>query len=164
MNIETNHSIIETEIKEIFTTYRSQHTLLTQLVTVFIIANVTVVGFVLKNDNVELLFLGAIFPILIIIVRIKTNQLMTPIIYSGISLESKFNVEMDWVISTYTELTYPKSYLKIKEILKIEEKSIRILELKKMNSGIRMIFTKNNFTVTIISILAAIIQLLIPIC
>lgn len=72
---------IEAELKEAFSTYRTQYTLLTHLITIFVIANVTFIGFSLKNTEMsEIIMLGAVVPFLILITKVKSGQLILPIL------------------------------------------------------------------------------------
>ncbi|WP_299229731.1 hypothetical protein [uncultured Psychroserpens sp.] len=71
-------------------TFRTQISLLIQIITVLVVGNITVVGFAFQNISSTLLFVGAVFPIAIIIASRLTKKLMNPIIENCLEIEQKY--------------------------------------------------------------------------
>lgn len=155
---------VDTQVKEAITTFRTQQTLQTQLLTVLIIANATFIGVGIRySDEPHIFMFGCIFPILILISRLMSEKLMLPVIYSAVSLEHEYETKSDWLATTYFQSLYPNKWLEIQRILKIPRRDDRMEELKKANKSSTMIFAPSNRLVTYVCIFFAIAQLILPI-
>ena len=123
-------SFIEKELGEALNTYRIQHTLVVQLTTAMLIINVSVIGFALERCNPYLIIIGGICQLIVIIIRIKSYQLMIPIIYSAIHLEKIVKQpNIDWLMSTYAAIISPKLYIDFEILSLIPDKKDRIDKL-----------------------------------
>jgi len=75
--------IIEIELQELFTTFRTQFSLVVQAVA----ANVAFVGYSLTVDKPEIILIGAIFPLALLVVISRGTGFMIPILLSALELE-----------------------------------------------------------------------------
>lgn len=71
-------------------TYRAQFTLLVQIATVLVIADVTIVGYAITERIASLLLIGALFPLGILYSIYAVYRLTLPVVYTIISLENKY--------------------------------------------------------------------------
>lgn len=157
---EQSNSIIEKEIIEALSTYRTQYTLMTQIVTVIILANVSIIGFALTSNKYELLYLSAFFPILILFVRAKSEQLMLPVVYVAFQLEQSLRTDKDLLATTFLATTYSTSFKDFEKINKLTSKNDRMKALQKLiSSQYFMLFRQSNLLVTVLCICATIFQL-----
>jgi len=132
---DETRSLIEKEIIEALSTYRTQLTLLTQIVTVIILANVSLIGIAMTSNKFSLFYLEASCPLLILFVRIKSSQLMLPIAYTAYHLEQKLGKNnIDWLATTYISTNFSGSYVLLKAINEKETHQERINELKKIST------------------------------
>jgi len=65
-NENTNTAFLIMQYEQAMETFRHGVTSLAQLVTVFVLADITLIGFAIDNQIAGIIFLGALFPIFII--------------------------------------------------------------------------------------------------
>ena len=83
-------------------TFREQFSLLIQIATVLVIANVTVGGYAISEKIAGLLFFTALFPFSILFVSSGIRRYMLPIVYTAVAIEHKYGQdEIDWLASTF---------------------------------------------------------------
>ncbi len=156
--------ILEKEIAEAFSTYRMQFTLFTQLLTVVAVANVTIIGFAISSKNLNILFIGSACPILILLIKIRSEQLMFPIVYSAYHLEQKLGFKnIDWLAGTYIS-TFVESHDKI--LWQINQKKTQEERMAFLKERCRVrhykLFSKQRFISSSFIFLCCAIQLFIP--
>jgi len=154
-------SIIEKEITEALSTYRTQFTLMIQIITVIILANVSLIGFAISSEKKSLFYLAALCPILVLFVRMKSGQLMLPIIYSAYHLEQKLgNRNVNWLATTFIAITFNRSYKLLQEIDKKETHEERIKALQRINKWYHYtLFSQSNLLITILCFATAVFEI-----
>jgi hypothetical protein len=164
MDLQTK-SLIEKEITEALMSYRTSYTLLTQFITVLLIANVSILGFAFDSHNSALFFLGSICPIIILFIRLKVGQRMLPIIYTAFHLEQKLCKEnIDLLSTTYIETAFSSSYKPLQRINYLETHEERMKELKKIiNSYHYVLFNRTFLFGTIAYICMSIFQIILSV-
>jgi len=70
-------------------TFRHGVTSLAQLVTVFVLADITLIGFAIDNQIAGIIFLGVLFPLFIINSASVVGKLLTPTIFTAYCIEQK---------------------------------------------------------------------------
>jgi len=163
---EQTNSSLEKEIAEAFSTYRTQFTLLTQIVTVIILANISIIGFAISSSKraTFLFILAAVCPMIILIVRIISGQLMLPIIYSTYHLEKKLkNQNIDWLATTFISTTFSELLHTFELIDEKESREERMEELRRISKRhyIHSLFDRSNLFVTSICFMASIFQIIL---
>lgn len=81
--------VYKLQYQQALDTYRTQFTLLINILTIFIIANVTLIGFAVDKKSSLMLLTGAIFPLAIHFAYRTIKELMKPIILTAIYFEKK---------------------------------------------------------------------------
>ncbi len=124
--------LVEIEIAEALDTYRTQHTLLVQLVTVLIIINASIIGIAIEKSNFHLVLVGGFCQLAILFTRMKAYQMMIPIMYSAYHLEEKSESKnTDWIILTFMATTFEHIFKDFQRINEITDRSERLSELRK---------------------------------
>jgi hypothetical protein len=67
MENEKNSQFLRQQLDQAIQTYRSALTVLVQIMTVLIVANVTVWGYAINYKIAGMIFIGAVFPLLTVI-------------------------------------------------------------------------------------------------
>ena len=131
----SNSQFVISQIEQSVGMYRALATLLVNILTILIIANITLVGYALSSKASGFLFIGSLFPIVMLYLIHKFNILMFPFLYTTIQFEQQFNINsLDWALSTFLSLTVSVETLdQIKKVSLIHLQSERIKELKKLN-------------------------------
>ena len=89
------------EPEQAISAYRAQYAQFVQMTTVLIVANVTIIAYAATTKIAGILFIGAIFPILMFYTHNRTNKMMLPMLYTAIGLENKYGKgSSDWLITT----------------------------------------------------------------
>jgi hypothetical protein len=86
-NKDVNNDLIKIQYQEGVTTFRTQISLMIQIITVLAIGNITVVGFAFQNKSSSLLFVGSIFPIFVITITKIVKRLISPILQTCCEIE-----------------------------------------------------------------------------
>jgi len=126
------------QLRESIETFRTQFNLLIQLLTVLVIANVTILGFAISNKIAGIIFIAAVIPLIMILIILGSEKYMLPIIYTAISLEEK-NGERntDYLASTFVAAIISVEFNKeLREISLIENSDDRLNTLKKQKMKI----------------------------
>lgn len=124
------------QLQEVFTTYRTQYTLLIQIMTVLLVADVTVIGYSIHEKMCGVIFIGVVFPIMMMLVRRTIRRSMIPILFTGLTLENKYgSPDNDWLISTYLNFNHGSSFVQLLlEINTLKTKEEKIQQLKFVHS------------------------------
>ncbi|MFQ5631428.1 MAG: hypothetical protein ACE5I1_21860 [bacterium] len=83
--IHTEFSLLE--LQEAINTFRTGLSVLVQIVAVLVVANVTILGYAMSEKITGVIFLGAIIPLLIIIITRIVSNLLVPAVYTAYSIE-----------------------------------------------------------------------------
>ncbi|MCC6602131.1 MAG: hypothetical protein IT327_02915 [Anaerolineae bacterium] len=78
---------VEVELKEALATFRSQFTLLVQVLAALLAANVAYLGYALQLEKAAIIAIGAVFPLAVLVVFFRAKKLMSPILFSAVNLE-----------------------------------------------------------------------------
>jgi len=130
----TDAEFVRMQLEQSIETYRTQFTLLIQTVTVLFLGNVTLVGYALSTQRAGILFIGPLFPIMILYIIYRINKLMIPIVYTAVRLEQTYGEPgMDWLASTFTATSSSAKAISIvKEIAAEQDYSHRIGRLRRV--------------------------------
>lgn len=114
---------------------RSHYAILIQIATALIIANLTIVSYASTVKNGGIILICSFFPSVIIFLIYFFSKMITPLIYSAISIEKYFNLpKVDWVASTYYTIFYNHDMVeKIETIIDIINNNDRMNVLSKIN-------------------------------
>lgn len=113
MNQDKKFDLVLIQYQESSNTFRTQVTLVVQIITALIIANITLAGFAFENKSALLLILGAFFPLTILLLVFFAKRLMTPFIENCISIEKKYLNEKDTkMITDFVKKTQKKKVQK----------------------------------------------------
>ena len=123
------------QLQQALETYRAQWVLAVQMVSVVALANLTLAGYGVSSKAAGAVMICAIFPLLIITILRRANQLMIPIIYAAISVEAKVGGPTDdWLMTTYVGFARSDGYLaKMKEVASIEDEGERLRQLRELS-------------------------------
>ncbi|MBK6784886.1 MAG: hypothetical protein IPG79_14830 [Saprospiraceae bacterium] len=152
--------IIEKQLSEGVNTIRTQMTLLTQIVTIILLCNISVIGYALNSSKYHLIAFGSVFPILILFVRHISYRLMLPFFYCTYKIENESESEdNNFIVLTYVrvaEITLSKEF---DRIINLKDKFDRIAEIKKLKSIKYSSLMSGNIDVTILCFVVSLIQL-----
>ena len=90
---DTSFAIMQ--VKEAIETYRSQFSLLIQILTVFVVADVTIIGYGVSNQIAGMGVVGAFIPLMMMFVISGAGRFMLPVIFTAVSIERKFAKQND---------------------------------------------------------------------
>jgi hypothetical protein len=123
---------IRMQLEQSIETYQTQFSLLIQAITVLVLGNVTVAGYALSTQRASILFIGSLFPMMILYVTYRINKLMIPIVYTAVSLEQKYGgPRMDWLASTFLATAVSADAVSIlREISAEQDCALRIGRLR----------------------------------
>ena len=121
------------ERAELFETYRSSFRVLISTITFLTTANVTVIGFAVSNRSAILIFLGSLFPVLLLIGFFMFSRVYGAIFFSGMRVNDRDGDQGSLFFSSSLLLAKPELYYELKSIVKIDdddEQLDRLLTLK----------------------------------
>lgn len=134
IQIDNESEFVNIQINQALETYRNQFNLSVQALTVFVVANVTILGFAISNQIAGLLLVDALIPLLMTFIARAADKLMLPVVYVAISLEAKYGKpNTDWLASTFVSNSLSIQYIKrIREISEIDDFEERTERLKRL--------------------------------
>ncbi|NOS84795.1 MAG: hypothetical protein HOP31_06620 [Ignavibacteria bacterium] len=161
-----DRAIIEKAANEALATYRTQYTLMTQIMTLFVVVNFTIIGVAFNIKEPLIFYAGAFCTFLILFGRGLSGQGMFPIVYSAVHLEQKLClVNTDMIVTTFVRNTFPKWYEIIMDVISIDDKDERMNKLKKLSRMRNLIWFKPYHSIlTYLCLLGIIIQIGLAIC
>ena len=108
--------------------------------TLFVVADVTVVGFAISSQIAGIIFIGTLFPILIYYAMNRIYSISIPILYTAIYIENKFGGnQVDWLASTYITYVNSVAHLdKIRGICNISDPTERAKQLRSLKAHVLM--------------------------
>jgi len=89
-----------TQYEQAMETFRHGVTSLAQLVTVFVLADITLIGFAIDNQIAGIIFIGALFPLFIMNSASVVGKLLAPTIFTAYNLEQKCGAEIGGLMHT----------------------------------------------------------------
>lgn len=133
------------QLAQALDTYRTQMTLLVQILTVMVIADCTVVGYSLANKNPMSLAVGCIFHFFMLYTLLAIQHLSIPILYTAVNIEQAYGTGVvDGVATSFLSFTSSPEY--VGELRKIandycscvlEERIMRLRALPRPRLGVR---------------------------
>lgn len=161
----TSHqSLIEREVTEGLSTYRTQTTLVTQIVTVLLVGNVYVIGYVINSGNFSFFYFSAVFPLLILFVRYVSFKLMLPIIYCIYKFEKELEQpNIDFLAMTYMRSTDIKYSRNFDTIISMSDRNERMKRLGKMATSLMGLISGRSKYVTVLCLVSSLSQIIVSI-
>jgi hypothetical protein len=109
------------QLQQMSESYRLVITLTVQIITVLVLANVTLVGYAMGRSLAGILLIGPIFPLGIITTVYVAGRMGLPLIYTYINLERKYGHDQaDWLgrsfFSVFINHRWVERALKIGEL------------------------------------------------
>jgi hypothetical protein len=131
---KVEQTFVNGQLQQMNESYRMVITLTVQVMTVFVLGNVTLVGYAISQRIAGILLIGPIFPIGIFLTILITGRAALPIIYAYVNLEQKQGgYQADWLGRTiFSYLFKPKHIQRLLEIGKMPEWPQRLAAIKKM--------------------------------
>jgi len=99
-NENTNLGFLIMQYEQAMETFRQGVTSLAQLVTVFVLADITLLGFAIDNKIAGIIFLGALFPVFIMNSASVVGKLLAPTIFTAYCIEQKCDAEIGGLMHT----------------------------------------------------------------
>jgi len=125
--------LLEIELQEAFAFYRTQFSLLIQFIAGVVAANVAYVGYVFATGKIELLMVGAIFPLGLLVALSRAHKVMMPILFSALSLEDMNLGHNTGVIYDYLFYMQGEDYVaRLLSLRKVKDLDKRRRELVKV--------------------------------
>lgn len=124
---------VRMQVEQAMETVRAEFTLLVQVVTALLLANVTVAGLALSTQSAGLLLLGFLFPTMILYTLYRIDRALLPVAYTAVNLEAKYGEKnTDWLVSTFIAmLSSAEAIGMLKEIGAEQDYTQRITRLRK---------------------------------
>ena len=134
MNDKTEKEAVwKIEYQQTVETFRTQFVILTQVISLLLIANITVVGYALSVQRASPFLAASVISLVLLLVLHGHASVITPIAYRAIVLEKEHIYGANSLISVFMSLFYSPDVvptaLKISEIENFDE---QIRELRKM--------------------------------
>lgn len=95
-----NLDFLTVEYEQAMETFRHGVTSLAQLVTVFVLADITLLGFAIDNQIAGIIWIGALFPIFIMNSASVVGKLLAPTIFTAYCLEQKCGAAIGGLMHT----------------------------------------------------------------
>ncbi len=149
------------QVKEAIETYRSQFSLLIQILTVLVIADVTIIGYATSNKIAGIGVVGAFMPLAMMLVISGAGRFMLPVIFTAVSIEKKFVKHNDsWLMSTLFSAVASTDFInRLEAIGKIENPAERIKSLLslRLNRIDRFVYRLILISISLLQLVAAIL-------
>jgi hypothetical protein len=95
-----NSEFLTVQYEQAMETFRHGVTSLAQLVTVFVLADITLLGFAIDNQIAGIIWLGALFPVFIMNSASVVGKLLAPTIFTAYCIEQKCGEEISGLMHT----------------------------------------------------------------
>jgi hypothetical protein len=121
------------EFGQAIETFRTQFSLAIQILTVFVVADVTIIGYAISSQIAGIFIAGALIPLMMILVIVGVGKFMIPVLYTAAIIESRYGKRnIDWLVSTFTSVVVSSKFIRrIQDISRIDNHEERIALLKK---------------------------------
>lgn len=130
MSVSATNTVSETDFRRqqytlAVETFRTQLELLVQILTAFVIANVTVIGFAVAGQQAGVLLAGALVPIMMWFVVYGMESFILPIIYTAYTIEVELSPSSETnLVNTFVSIfASAKSLTDLKQAVKDEQAS-----------------------------------------
>ena len=155
-------NLVQLQLEQAYETFRTQITLMVSVLTILIIANVTVIGYGISQEKAGIILIGTIFPMAVAYAIYRVNKMMIPVLYTAVRLEALFGEdEDDWLATTFLGSTASTAVMKaLQEIKPGSTQETRLSELKQVKITV---FGKGGGFTRIMLVIATVGQLIAPI-
>ena len=161
-NKQLQIELVRIKLEQSAETIRSYLTLLTQIITVIVVANVTTIGFAIQSKQGVILFIGAIYYFGIWISFWIFGRLISVPVYTIFCLENEFqDNQLDW--PSISSLPFNLSYEFVEKLYSMRESNNSKIKFNKINRLRVPILGPLQRIVNIILIFLACLQIIIPI-
>ena len=123
------------ELQQSIEVFKTQFNLLVSIQTVFVVSNITVIGYAITHRISTIFLVGALIPLFMAFMIYAVGRFMVPVIYTALFLESKFERDdSDLIASTFAR--YSMKTVFVDEIYRIsslqskQERTFRVNRLK----------------------------------
>jgi hypothetical protein len=109
---KTEAEFVRLQYQQAIETYRTQLSLLVQIITVLVLADATVAGYAITTQIASVWLIGPLFPIMILVVSVIVFRLMAPILLTAVSIEKRYQADnISWLASTFISAAVSPQYL-----------------------------------------------------
>lgn len=124
------------QLQQAIETYRTQLTLLIQILTILVVGDVTVTGVALNTKVAAAIGLGAVFPLAMVYVGSSVFRLSIPLIYCAVRIETIHSRDRTGgLMSTFIAFTQSAGYLReMQAIARDESLESQTKRLKKIKA------------------------------
>lgn len=162
-DIQRSHPLLEKELTEGLSTYRTQLTLATQIVAVLLVGNLSAIGLAVSSGNFNFIYYSAIIPLIILFVRYVSLMLMIPITYCVYKFEKDQQAEeIDFLAMTYLKATDKSHSVVFDRIISIPSSKQRMIELNNFSRSWKNLFIGGNRPVSLLCLAGIVGQLVAP--
>lgn len=124
-------------LQQAIETYRVQMTLLIQLITVLVLANVTLIGYAFTSKFGGLLLVGPLFPSMIYCAVRTVFRLSTPIVYAAVTVEQECPPGCDTLMATFLGFAINAEYVEqLRAISRTSDFSERMQQLRELRTPV----------------------------
>ena len=156
-----NPDFLVTQYEQAMETFRHGVTSLAQLVTVFVLADLTLLGFAIDNQIAGIIFLGALFPIFIMNSASVVGKLLAPTIFTAYGLEQKCGAAIGGLMHTGLRVNLSLEVAnKLAAISAIENIDEQAAQLRRLDISM---FGRRKTLVNTLLIFVALIQVIAPV-
>mgnify|MGYP005725322691 CR=1 FL=1 len=126
------------QLDQAINTYRSGLTVLVQIITILIVANVSVWGYAINYKIAGAAYLGALFPFLVIYLSGLVSRLLKPSIYTAYHAEKELNPgDKDYLMRVGISVISNQEFLNaLDEIPNIESYPERVEKIRELKFSI----------------------------
>jgi len=155
-----NPDFLITQYEQAMETFRQGVTSLAQLVTVFVLADITLLGFAIDNKIAGIIFLGALFPLFIMNSASVVGKLLAPTIFTAYCLEQKCGEEISGLMHTGLRVNLsPEIAKKLEAISAMTNIDDQAGQLRKINISM---FGRRKTLVNLLLIFVTLIHVMAP--
>lgn len=158
---KTQSEFSKLELQEAINTFRTGLSVLVQIVTVLVVANVSILGYAISYKMTGIIFLGALIPLLIIVITRMVSNLLVPAVYTAYAIEKHAGQSQhdNLMQIGITVLSSPDFIQKLDEISQQDGLAARAESLRDLNFS--LLGTQKNLIFLILGLIS-LLQLLIP--
>lgn len=156
-----NHDFLIVQYEQAMETFRHGVTSLAQLVTVFVLADLTLLGFAIDNQIAGIIFLGALFPIFIMNSASVVGKLLAPTVFTAYCIEQKCGEEISGLMHTGLRVNLsPEVAQKLEAVRAMTSVEAQASQLRKIDISM---FGRRKNIVNFLLILVALIHVMAPV-
>jgi hypothetical protein len=155
-----NPEFLIVQYEQAMETFRHGVTSLAQLVTVFVLADLTLLGFAIDNQIAGIIFLGALFPIFIMNSASVVGKLLAPTVFTAYCIEQKCGEAISGLMHTGLRVNLSREVAnQLAAISAIENIDEQAAQLRRLDISM---FGRRKNLVNFLLILVALIHVLAP--